>query len=361
MFATLIISIIAVIFAWYSRFQNTKYGGLEISFILLTIFMSIRYNFGNDYQLYLDGFLQTARNVNIDVNDDYFEIGWLFLYWLFQPIGFFGMVIVLTVFEFAVIYRFIKKYVPKKWYWLSVLYFALDPSNMLVCGSMMRQFFAMCIFILSIDFIIEKKWVISNILIFIASLFHSSALILFPFCFFGFLNFKLKTKTALIWLGVYLILYILAVKLFGDYIFSLLKIEKFVRYEDYLGGEKDVADTGLGAIFYLILYVLIIFHQKFQNKSMRIIFLLFAMYPIFQVFEGVGNMIGRLGYYLNILAIICYPLMFKVIKNELIKNTVILVHLIVMVKTYIVFFNPKGIWYDSFYIYKTIFSVSSWM
>ena len=88
MFATLIISIIAVIFAWYSRFQNTKYGGLEISFILLTIFMSIRYNFGNDYQLYLDGFLQTARNVNIDVNDDYFEIGWLFLYCTFLLINF---------------------------------------------------------------------------------------------------------------------------------------------------------------------------------------------------------------------------------------------------------------------------------
>ena len=62
------------------------------------------------------------------------EIGWTFLCWIFQPIGFFGMIIVLTIFEYIVIYRLIKKYIPKDWYWFSVLIFTLNTNNMLVFG-----------------------------------------------------------------------------------------------------------------------------------------------------------------------------------------------------------------------------------
>ncbi|HHX67992.1 MAG TPA: hypothetical protein GX708_08095, partial [Gallicola sp.] len=115
MHATIIISLIAILFAWIARFQKTKYGGLEAAFILLTIFMSIRYNFGNDYPGYLNRFLSIGAFSNIDLTLESTEIGWAVLNLLFQPIGFFGMVIVLTVFEYAVIYRLIKKYVPKEW------------------------------------------------------------------------------------------------------------------------------------------------------------------------------------------------------------------------------------------------------
>src|SRR5690606_31529927 len=137
------------------RFQKSKYGGLEVAFILLTIFMSIRFNFGNDYSSYLDLFIEIGRYKNLDFVQT--EIGWTFLNWIFQPIGFFGMIIVLTSFQYAIIYRLIKNYVPKDWYWFSVLIFTLNTGYMLVFGSMMRQFLAICIFVLAVDFIIKRR------------------------------------------------------------------------------------------------------------------------------------------------------------------------------------------------------------
>lgn len=361
MFASLIISSIAILFAWLARFQNSKYGGLEVAFILLTVFMSIRFNFGNDYSGYLDTFLRIGRYSYFDPSSENLELGWTFLCWIFQPIGFFGMIIVLTIFEYAVIYRLIKKYVPKDWYWFSVLIFTLNTGYMLVFGSMMRQFLAMCIFILAVDFIINRRWIISILIVLFASLFHTSALVLLPFSFFGYLNISLTKKKALMWLGVYLLLYFAAVELLGDYFFNFLRLAQFERYEVYIGGEKGGADTGLGIIFYMILYAFLLFHQKYQSKNMKIIFMLFAISVFFYVFADIAPMIGRLGYYFSIFSIICYPWLFKVIKNDVTKYSLMIAYLVVMAKSFIGFFDPDGIWYKSFYTYQTIFSASSWM
>lgn len=361
MFATVIISFIAILLALLARFQKSKYGWLEMAFILLTIFMSIRFNFGNDYRSYLDLFLEIGKYNYENLDFVRTEIGWTFLCWIFQPIGFFGMIIVLTIFEYIVIYRLIKKYIPKDWYWFSVLIFTLNTNNMLVFGSMMRQFLAMCIFILAVEFIIKKRWVIAILLVLLASLFHTSALVLLPFSFFGYLNISLTRKKALIWLSIYLLLYFVAVKLLGNYLINFIALEQFEKYEVYVGVEKERVDTGIGVIFNMILYAFLIFHQKYQTKNMKIIFMLFAVSVFFYMFADIAPLIGRLGYYFSIFSMICFPWLFKVIKNNLLKYSLMMAFVIIMVKSFISFFDPTGIWYNSFYTYQTIFSASSWM
>lgn len=361
MHATIIISLIAILFAWIARFQKTKYGGLEVAFILLTVFMSIRYNFGNDYPGYLNRFLSIGAYSNIDLTLESTEIGWAVLNLLFQPIGFFGMVIVLTVFEYAVIYRLIKKYVPKEWYWLSVFIFTLNTGYMLVFGSMMRQFLAMCILIIAVEFIVKKRWISSILLVLLASLFHTSALILLPFCFFGYLGISLTKKKALIWFGVYLSLYFMAVELLGDYFFKLVELEQFEKYQYYIGGEKGKLGTGIGVIFSMIMYLILLLHQKYQSKDMQIIFLLFAVSVFFSMFADIAPLTGRLGYYFSVLSIVAYPLMFKVIKNKIWRYALLAGYIIITLKGFNDFFDPSGIWYDSFYTYQTIFSANFWM
>jgi hypothetical protein len=361
MLATVIISSIAILFAWLARFQNSKYGGLEVAFILLTIFMSIRFNFGNDYSGYVDIFLRIGRYSNFDSSSENLEVGWYFLCWIFQPIGFFGMIIVLTIFEYTVIYRLIKKYVPKDWYWFSVFIFTFNTAHMLIFGSMMRQFLAMCIFILAVDFIIERRWIIAVLLILLASSVHSSALVLLPFSFLGYLNLSLTEKKATIWLSVYLLFYFAAVELVGDYLFNLLALEQFEKYDVYLGGEKGGAASGFGVMFNIILYAFLLFHQKHQSKNIKTLFLLFAISVFFYVFAEIAPMIGRLGYYFSVFSIICYPFLFKVIKNSLFKYSLMIVYIIVIFKSDIDFFDPNGIYYKSFYNYQTIFSAPTWM
>lgn len=68
----------------------------------------------------------------------------------------FSLVIVLTAFEISVYYWFIKKYIPKEWYWFAVFIYVFNPNFMLTQSSMMRQTLAMCIVLLSIPYIYKK-------------------------------------------------------------------------------------------------------------------------------------------------------------------------------------------------------------
>lgn len=360
MFATIIISLIAILFAFLARFKKFSYG-LEIAFIILTIFVAIRYNWGNDYSGYLESFKYVGSFSSFDPNILGTEPGWNFLYYISQPIGFFGFTIILTIFEYFVIYRLIKKFVPVEWYWFSIFIFTFNTSYLLVTSSMMRQFLAMCIFIIAIEYIIKKRWIISILLILLASTFHTSALILLPFSFFGYLNISLTKSRPYIWFGVYLLLYFIAVELLGDYFNLLLRLEQFEKYEVYLNDDKGGFGTGLGLIYNMILYFVLLLHQKYQSTNMKIIYILFAISVFFYLFADIAPLTGRLGYYFSIFSIVCYPLLFYVMKNKLLKNLLLVGIIVVTLKGFIDFFDPSGIWFKAFYTYQTIFSASNWM
>ena len=83
MIATIILGIFSVLSAFLARYTNTRWG-LKLSFILIFLFLALRYNFGNDYDNYLNVFNE-IKQYN-DVNSLYlmmlrFEPAWLFLNW----------------------------------------------------------------------------------------------------------------------------------------------------------------------------------------------------------------------------------------------------------------------------------------
>lgn len=360
MIVTIIISLIAILFAFLARYKKFSYG-LEIAFIILTMFVAIRYDWGSDYSGYLESFKYVGSFASFDPEILRTEPGWNFLNYFFQPIGFFGFTIFLTVFEYFVIYRLIKKYVPIEWYWLSIFIFTFNTSFLLVTSSMMRQFLAMCIFIIAIEYIIKKRWIISILLILLASTFHTSALILLPFAFFGYLNISLTKSKPYIWFGIYLLLYFFAVDLLGDYFMQMIQIEQFQDYQVYLYADKGAKGTGLGVIFLMIMYLFLLLYQKYQSYNMKTIFILFAVSFFFYLFSDIAPLTARLGYYFSIFSIVCYPLMFYVMKNKTLKYILLSGYIILVLKGYIDFFDPSGIWYKHYYTYQTIFSASNWM
>lgn len=360
MIETIFISVIAVFLAYLARFKQIKWG-LEVAFILLTIFISLRYDWGNDYSGYLQKFQLTTSYSSFDSEIFNIEPGWIFLNYISKPIGFFGFTILLTIFEYYVLYRLIKKYVPKNWYWLAVFIFTFNCSLMVVTSSMMRQFLAMSIFIITIEYIISKRWLISILLILLASLFHSSALILLPFSFFGYLNISLTKLKPYIWFCVYLFLYFFAVDLFGKYFNMLIELEQFKDYEVYVG-EKNVAlSTGAGVIINMILYFAMLTHQQYQVNRVKVLFILFAFSVFFNLFADIAPLTGRLGFYFSILSIVCYPLMFKEIKNIILRNAVLGIYILLLLKTFFDFFSFGSIWHKDFYNYQSIFSASGWL
>lgn len=359
MIETLIVGFFAVLFGYLARFKETKWG-LEIAFILLTIFVAIRYDWGNDYAGYLHHFSVITKYDVLDFDIIQMEPGWLYINYISKGIGFFGLTIFLTIFEYFVIYKLIKKYVAPKWYWLSILIWSFNTSFLLVTSSMMRQYVAITIFVIAVEYIVERKWIISLILIFLATLFHTSALILIPCAFLGYIDININKRKAYIFLITYIILYFFAVEIFGDYIKLLIATEKFERYETYLESEKTVVGSGLGVVFNMILLYLLVINQEFQKKNTKILFVLAIISFLFSVFGNIAPLIGRLGFYFSIYTVVCFPMMFHTMKNKMLRNIVIVLYLIILLKGFIEFFSEESIWYKAFYHYKTIFSSFYW-
>lgn len=360
MIETVLISFLAIILAAFAQYPKYK-NGLRFAFLILTLFMSIRYNFGSDYQEYLLIFQTIEKSSNAALLTSRIEPGWIFINRLFQPIGFFGMIIFITVFEYYVIYRLIKRYVPKEMYWFAVFIFTLNSAFMLVFASMMRQFLAICICLVTVKYIIKKQWIIAILLVLTASLIHTSALVFLPFCFLGFFDISISSKNAIIWFVAYMILYFFIIEIFGDFFYKILELEQFHKYQIYLKDEKTSLGSGLGLVFNMIMYFVVLLHQKYQLQSQRVLFIIFLFYVLFDMFSEIAPLTTRLGYYFSVFSIFCYPLMLNSLKFKLFKYPLIIGYIIITLKTLIDFFDSSGIWYAGFYNYQTIFSASQWM
>ena len=129
----------------------------------------------SDVALLTDCDIDTASDFDTDT-----DRLWLFLNYLYKSIfgdlGFHTMLTGMAAFTCFVLYRFTIKYISPEYYALSIALLLLEPNNILVISSAMRQSIAVGIFLLNIDSLIEKRYVQYTAGILLASLFHSSAL-----------------------------------------------------------------------------------------------------------------------------------------------------------------------------------------
>ena len=162
MVAYFTIAFIAVFLALIPR--NKKFG-LNCAFLVITTFLAIRYMWGNDYPAYLAMF-QDFNTANFDLFDieknaalrGGKEYGWVILNRVFGALhlGFFGMIIALTIFENWVIRRIILKFVEPKYYWIAIAFYVFStwfPTD----ASMMRQYLCVCLYMLVVELMTEKK------------------------------------------------------------------------------------------------------------------------------------------------------------------------------------------------------------
>ena len=86
---------------------------LELSCLILFVFLALRFDYGNDYINYSKLFYQLISETPVDeiIFDTQMEKGFLWLNILFIPFGFFASIACLTGFNIYSIYFLIKKYV----------------------------------------------------------------------------------------------------------------------------------------------------------------------------------------------------------------------------------------------------------
>ena len=372
MIEAIAVSLIAVLFAFMAR-NNKGDIWLKLSMFTLTVFLSIGYNWGSDVSSYNEFFniinSYGGSLFDYSVGGAFYEkgeYGWVILNRLCSGIGFWGLRIVLFCFENFVIYRLIKHYVSKDYYWMAVFFYTFNNSLMVLGSSMMRQFLAMCIIALAMDYLIqyrashqEKKvnlWssFVYVIAVMFASLFHRSALFALPAFMIVYFNYNFTRKSilpliliALVWFSFgYLVVLSSTSALMTDY------------FESYSGEYETISGSiGVGVIFNLLLYILIYSRFDHLTKEQKFVCVFSSISVMIMPFVTVYEYVTRIALYFSLFSIVVYPIFFKsVAKNDL-KYLIIPLIILTLYGYWGFFHNP--LWAKA-YQYTTIFSVGGW-
>jgi len=348
MIGTLLLGSFSVLFAYIAGRRKTRWG-LKTCFTLIFLFLGLRYNFGNDYQAYLDSF-HGLTDLSLG-----FEPGWTYVARLFEPLGFFTMIAVLALINCVVYYRFIKKYLPPRLYWLAVFLYVFNPDFMLVHSSAMRQSVAIMLFVYSLDYLYKKDAFRYFACIGLASLFHFSALILFPVYLIGLFDWRIDRFRALILVSVFAAMFV-----FGGVLSNYLTRfvgAYFTKYSVYQ--DAGVVRSGLGFLYLSAMFALTLSFQKLQPRQTAIMFDIaiigFLLMPLTLLIE----LSARVGMYFAPATIVTYPVILRNLRNPLTKGIYLTLLLGFVAYKFVTFFYSDT-WRGAFGTYQTIFSAGQW-
>jgi hypothetical protein len=305
----IILVLLSVFFTWLQHVGSLK-NGMRISFFLIFLFLALRYNYGNDYSSYYEEFISLQ---SLQDEDFYFkanEVGWLYLNYFFKYLfgntGFFIMMASMAALTCFVLYRFTTKYIPTKYYTFTIALLLLEPNNILVLSSAMRQSVAVAIFLLSFDYLIKRKFLKYLAGILIASLFHTSVLIFMTLILLNIVNWKIYLPYILF---VFIVLVVLLnnLKVIFDQIDFLLESQG----SDYLFYTQQGFNEnkyGLGFAFSAFLYLsVLIVNRKIHKNLERIVFVKIAIVALLLLILGLSlQLANRLSYYIFPLVVSAY-------------------------------------------------------
>ena len=229
--------------------QNKKMANIKLafSFILIFIFLSIRVDYGGDYEAYV----RMYDFINDHFDPKYYnalttETGYVILNYLLPSHR--SLLVVTSAFTSYTYYWVIQKYVPTKYYWLALTLMLLFSTQMLFFQlSGLRNAIALNIMILSTPLIIKRRFLPYISLAILAFLFHKSAILYMPIVYFVATPKDFKKNDFLKWGGAALIFLIMASSIFVD-ILSPLIDTYFNKYSSYLDHATEYQMSAVSSI-----------------------------------------------------------------------------------------------------------------
>jgi len=345
------VNMLIVFCSYLSKYRHFKYG-LEIGFFLLICFYSVRYNYGNDYFAYLSSFEEI--NSYGSFSWILYEPGWVLLNKVFEPLGFFSLVIFLTILQSFVYYFFIKKYIPTNYYWIAVFVYLFNTDIFLIQLSMMRQALAIAIVFFSLKYLQEKKIIAVVALIILAAQFHKSAYFTLLIVLLPYLKFKIGKISAIIILSLFISLFY--IHKYIEPIAAVFVQDSFDEYMVYLDNEEIKLGSGLGVVVQLCFLMFFLYAVKRQEHNISLFFKISIISFLFIPLSFVVDLIVRVGMYFSVANIISFSYVSKELKQTLIMKMLFMVLLILFTfHNYINFFYSET--YHEFYFdYQTIFT-----
>lgn len=367
MYTVIFCSLLALLFTFLETKGLLKKGMLW-GFTLITFLQIIHYNYGNDYMAYYNMYrevIQYKFNWNTIINGVmYREPGWVILNYLFKPLGdygFFALVGLISTFQGVVIYKLIRRYVPySQWTFATLIYLFSTPFY-LMSFSMLRQSLVMTIFLSLWPLIEKRKVIIPLLVLYLSSYIHSSAIILLPFAFWGFISMgKYGSRIfTFIYLTLFLALLIYKDLLNDIFTYVMALSEDMETYQQNYEGGNRITSIGLGFLLNLIpLGVALVYISNPTNsKSLRLLTALSSISFIILPFGQIIQLISRIGFYFSIFSILTIPTTYDQIRNNALRWGLISLQTLLLGYSYWELFQSP-IWYQSYGgSFHTIFSV----
>lgn len=355
MIAPTLVGLTSVCLSLPNNFSKSRIVRIFIIFLPIFLFLALRFNYGNDYPAYLATFEEISLLYEMDYNPDrwHAEVGWLFLNRIFSEIGFFPMMALLALINCYIYARLISKFVPQSYYWLAVFFYIFIPENMLVQSSAMRQTVAISLFILATESVINKEFARYLVMLALASLFHTSALLLIPVYALGVVNIRIKKSWIPIFLAGYVALFFYASEMISTIQGSLISevgfyFERYTIYED-----KGTLGSGFGVLFHGFFLILLLYFHDEQNYAGKFLFKISIIGIYLIPFAVEISMFARIGFYFSVFSIVSIPLIAAQIQKQVFRMCFLGLHILYTMWGYFQFFQSP-VWRHSFSEYQTI-------
>lgn len=260
----IILITVPTFFYFLDEFFNTKPRVFEkIGIVFLIILSSLRMNVGVDYFTYRAAYERMQQGYFMDD----FDIGYLFLSKLSLLIGldFSGLLLIIATMNGILLYLALKKNIFHH-RWLA-LFFYLSYFDLFVYSlSAIRQSIAMNIIIFSIMYIYENKFLNFLLAILIASLFHWTAIMIFPMYFVYKIFLKTDLKKSMMYFTLSIPIYFFIVE-------GLKFLTPYLSYRFYyylfIEDANIQKNIKMSIVYYLLLICWQLYIYKYKSDTYR--------------------------------------------------------------------------------------------
>lgn len=318
MFPYLLLVLFELIFAYFGR----KHKIARIfAFLIVGLFVGLRYNVGTDYESYSNYFY---------FDDSFLEPGFNLLVSSLQRFryGETYMFLTMSLFTYGAIYLFIENNKYSKCYFPLILMFTLLTVSTTCNG--IRQSLAVALFLLSTRFIQNRDFFSFLGFITLAFLFHKSVLLVLPFYFFKEKYFDKK-----VYIAIYLISFIFVFfnlqTLMNPFMFVIAKNE---RYINLVEGSSSNGYLSLGILMQIFNYIILLLFllKNEMHKKQPLFFNLFFISCVLMNMRVGAPLMNRVMMYFSWFSFVLLPLTLIEEKSSRTKS---------LIKIYFVF------WYSS--------------
>lgn len=334
--------------------QVLKQGMFFFIYCLFVVQVGLRWETGTDWEPYHNHFEDSTGFLSILISD--FEYGYGLFEWLMKFISdnYSILLLVHAAIFYLIIFNCFKRYTPNLYLSLMLFY----TLTMGIMGSN-RQLFALAICLYAVRYIIDRKAIRFYLLVFVATLFHTTA---YFFAIYYFLNKKMGPVLFIIILGSAFIigktqLPFLLFSHIGDLFGGMISF-KTQAYTDY--AKTAIAEANLSTIGLIkrVVFLLLFYYNRRQlrekfiyyNVILNGYFVGIVIYFLFA--NSLLIMVNRGSLYFTIMEPLLLALQLSILKGI---NARIIGITILFIFSIIFFFQSISGYSDLFIPYKGVF------